>query len=132
MVYMKHGVAAVVLAVIVSCPVGVGLLRQLRTIIVVRLRSGFFIRLDKLSAGRLTPVKRNLCKLVKNMQANVRQKRKLLIVRCCLNVSEIVGALVVRNAEIRRDWQPFRVEAEFLRHRIDAAGAVGITPHNPP
>nr|DAX17077.1 MAG TPA: hypothetical protein [Caudoviricetes sp.] len=35
----------------------------------MRLLSRFFVRLYKLSAGRLTPVKRNLCKMAENMQA---------------------------------------------------------------
>ncbi|EDS02064.1 hypothetical protein EUBSIR_00035 [[Eubacterium] siraeum DSM 15702] len=35
----------------------------------------FFVRLYKLSVGRLAPVKRNLCKMTENMQASVRQRR---------------------------------------------------------
>ena len=59
-------------------------LRQYRIIIVVRLRSQFcqynasligktrfFVRVYKLSAGGLTPVKQNLCNLTEKMQASV-------------------------------------------------------------
>ncbi|HCD70317.1 MAG TPA: hypothetical protein DEQ68_06815 [Ruminococcaceae bacterium] len=54
----------------VAVPIFREQLRQYRIIIFVQSRSRFFVRLYKLSAGRLPPFKRNLCKLTEKMQVS--------------------------------------------------------------
>ena len=55
--------------------VEVGDLRLYRIIIFVQSRREFFVRLCKLSAGGLAPVKRNLCNMTEKDQASGRKRR---------------------------------------------------------
>ena len=54
----------------------------------------FFGRLHKKLAGILAYVKRFLCDMTENLQADVRQRRQPLIVRCCLNLIFSLSAII--------------------------------------
>ena len=66
-------------------------------IIVVQMRSRFFVRLRKKLAGILSYVKSFLRDMAEKLQVAVRQRRQPLIVRCCLKGNMTAKGIVQRN-----------------------------------
>ena len=66
-------------------------------IIVVQMRSRFFVRLRKKLASILSYVKSFLRDMAEKLQVAVRQRRQPLIVRCCLMCNMTAKGIVQRN-----------------------------------